>query len=176
MALDDDIRILSGVGLFAELTQEQLRLLAFGAETMRFAAGREIYRENATADCAYVIARGEVVLYRDHDGEAMLLARLGEGAILGELALIAQARRLSYAAAATDTGHAGNTAAFAVGHPEKVIDLGYRAVHEMAARAKQLIDRFYGAPPALSIWNGCSQGGRQGIASGALAAVASARA
>ena len=102
MALDDDIRILSGVGLFAELTQEQLRLLAFGAETMRFAAGREIYRENATADCAYVIARGEVVLYRDHDGEAMLLARLGEGAILGELALIAQARRLSYAAAATD--------------------------------------------------------------------------
>ena len=69
---------------------------------MRFAAGREIYRENATADCAYVIARGEVVLYRDHDGEAMLLARLGEGAILGELALIAQARRLSYAAAATD--------------------------------------------------------------------------
>jgi CRP-like cAMP-binding protein len=102
LALDDDIRILSGVGLFAELTQEQLRLLAFGAETMRFAAGREIYRENATADCAYVIARGEVVLYRDHDGEAMLLARLGEGAILGELALIAQARRLSYAAAATD--------------------------------------------------------------------------
>ena len=102
MALDDDIRILSGVGLFAELTQEQLRLLAFGAETMRFAAGREIYRENATADCAYVIARGDVVLYRDHDGEAMLLARLGEGAILGELALIAQARRLSYAAAATD--------------------------------------------------------------------------
>ena len=65
MALDDDIRILSGVGLFAELTQEQLRLLAFGAETMRFAAGREIYRENATADCAYVIARGEVVLYRE---------------------------------------------------------------------------------------------------------------
>jgi hypothetical protein len=31
MALDDDIRILSDVGLFEGFTQEQLRLLAFGA-------------------------------------------------------------------------------------------------------------------------------------------------
>jgi len=69
-----------------------------------------------------------------------------------------------YATASTDTGHTGNTAAFAVGHPEKVIDLGYRAVHEMAVKAKALINAFYGAPPTLSLWNGCSQGGRQGVA------------
>ena len=31
-----------------------------------------------------------------------------------------------YATAGTDTGHTGGTAAFAIGHPEKVIDLGYR--------------------------------------------------
>ena len=91
---------------------------------------------------------------------------VGNGGWAGSIGYTALAGALAggYAAAATDTGHTGNTAAFAVGHPEKVIDLGYRAVHEMAARAKQLIDRFYGAPPALSIWNGCSQGGRQGIA------------
>jgi feruloyl esterase len=69
-----------------------------------------------------------------------------------------------YATAATDGGHAGNSAAFAVGHPEKVADLGYRAVHEMAVKARSLIDAFYGAPPKLSLWNGCSQGGRQGVA------------
>ena len=102
MALDDDIRILSGVGLFADLTAEQLRLLAFGAETMRFPPGREIYRENAVADCAYVVSRGAVVLYREHEGEAVLLSRLGQGAILGELALIAETRRLTYAAAETE--------------------------------------------------------------------------
>ena len=70
-----------------------------------------------------------------------------------------------YATAATDGGHTGNTAAFAVGHPDKVADLGYRAVHEMAVKAKALLDAFYGAPPKLSLWNGCSQGGRQGVAS-----------
>ena len=68
-----------------------------------------------------------------------------------------------YATAATDTGHVGNTAAFALGHPEKLIDFGYRAVHEMTVKAKSIIDSFYGSAPTLSIFNGCSQGGRQGI-------------
>ena len=102
MALDDDIRILSGVGLFSELSDEQLRLLAFGAEPAHFPAGREIFREGAPADCAYVVASGRVVLYRDAGGEAVALSRLGEGAILGELALIAAGKRLTYAAAETD--------------------------------------------------------------------------
>lgn len=102
MALDDDIRILSGVGLFSELTDEQLRLLAFGAEQVRFSAGREIFREGAAADCAYVVVSGRVVLYRDAGGEAVALSRLGDGAILGELALIAPTKRLTYAAAETD--------------------------------------------------------------------------
>ncbi len=102
MALDDDIRILSGVGLFSELAPEQLRLLAFGAESARFQAGREIYREGAMADCAYVVASGRVVLYRAVGGEAVALSRLGPGAVLGELALIAETTRLTYAAAETD--------------------------------------------------------------------------
>ena len=102
MALDDDIRILSGVGLFSELTAEQLRLLAFGAESVRFPAGKEIYREGAAADCAYVVSSGRVVLYRDDNGVAAAVSRLGPGAILGELALIAETRRLTYAAAETD--------------------------------------------------------------------------
>ncbi|TYR34035.1 cyclic nucleotide-binding domain-containing protein [Mesorhizobium microcysteis] len=102
MALDDDIRILSGVRLFAGLTAEQLRLLAFGAESVRFQAGREIYREGASADCAYVVVSGKVVLYREGNGEAVAVSRLGEGAILGELALIAETKRLTYAAAESD--------------------------------------------------------------------------
>lgn len=102
MALDDDIRTLSGVGLFSELNAEQLRLLAFGAETVRLGAGEEIYREGAAADCAFVVARGRVVLYRERDGEAVAVARLGEGAIIGEMALIAPVRRITYAAAETD--------------------------------------------------------------------------
>jgi feruloyl esterase len=90
---------------------------------------------------------------------------LGNGGWTGSIPYptMAVAVAAGYAAAGTDTGHVGNTASFALGHPEKVIDFGYRAVHEMTVQAKKVIDAFYGAAPALSIWNGCSQGGRQGI-------------
>jgi feruloyl esterase len=90
---------------------------------------------------------------------------VGNGGWAGSIPFTAMAAALAdgFATAGTDTGHAGGTAAFAIGHPEKVIDLGYRAVHEMTAQAKSLINSFYGRAPQFSIWNGCSQGGRQGI-------------
>src|SRR5690606_18965198 len=73
-----------------------------GAESVRFQAGREIYREGEAADCAYVVVRGTVVLYRDHEGQSVAVSRLSEGAIIGELALIAETTRLTWAAAETD--------------------------------------------------------------------------
>jgi CRP-like cAMP-binding protein len=102
MALDDDIRILSRVGLFEGFTQEQLRLLAFGTETMRLSAGRELFHEGAPADSAFVVASGTVGLYRDRDGKRVRLETAQEGAMLGEFALIAESRRLTSAMAETD--------------------------------------------------------------------------
>jgi feruloyl esterase len=90
---------------------------------------------------------------------------VGNGGWAGTISYAAMAAALAggYATASTDTGHVGGTGSFALGHPEKVIDFGYRAVHEMTVKAKAVIDAFYGTRPTLSIWNGCSQGGRQGV-------------
>ena len=68
-----------------------------------------------------------------------------------------------YATASTDTGHKGGNALFAIGHPEKVVDFAYRAVHETTVAARRSITRFYDRAPRLSYWNGCSTGGRQGL-------------
>ena len=70
-----------------------------------------------------------------------------------------------YAVASTDTGHlsSGQDAAWAMGHPEKQIDFGYRAVHEMTLRAKEIVKAFYDAAPRYAYWNGCSAGGKQGL-------------
>ncbi|MGD1101834.1 MAG: tannase/feruloyl esterase family alpha/beta hydrolase [Terriglobia bacterium] len=68
-----------------------------------------------------------------------------------------------YATASTDTGHEGGDARFAIGHPEKMIDFGYRAIHETTVQAKAIIAAYYGAGPRWSYWNGCSTGGRQGL-------------
>ena len=76
---------------------------------------------------------------------------------------LAAALRRGYAAASTDTGHVGGSASFALGHPDKLIDFGYRAVHETAVQGKATIAAFYGNAPRLSYFNGCSNGGRQGF-------------
>ena len=70
-----------------------------------------------------------------------------------------------YATASTNTGHDGGLgdASFALGHPEKVIDFGYRAVHEMTLKAKLTVAAYYEKAPKFSYWHGCSTGGRQGL-------------
>lgn len=103
MALDDDIRILSTVGLFESFTPEQLRLLAFGAERLVLRAGRELFREGQSADCGYIIVSGNITLFQETETERVKIRTVGPGAMLGEMALIAQTSRLTGAVAEEET-------------------------------------------------------------------------
>jgi feruloyl esterase len=88
---------------------------------------------------------------------------VGNGAWGGSIQYGALAESLlrGYAVASTDTGHTGTDASFAVGQPEKLIDFGYRSVHETAVQGKATVKALYGAAPRFSYFNGCSGGGRQ---------------
>jgi feruloyl esterase len=90
---------------------------------------------------------------------------VGNGGFSGAINYAAMAAALArgYAAASTDTGHAGGGARWALGHPEKVIDFGWRSVHETAVVSKRIVSAFYTAGPRFSYWTGCSAGGRQGM-------------
>src|SRR5688500_3039369 len=90
---------------------------------------------------------------------------VGNGGWAGSISFDAMATglRRGYATASNDTGHKGASAAFAPGHPEKLVDFGYRAMHEMAVQSKALIQAFYRRAPQLSYYQGCSTGGRQGL-------------
>ena len=92
---------------------------------------------------------------------------VGNGGFSGSIsyAALAEALKRGYATASTNTGHDGASGSFALGQPEKLIDFGYRAVHEMTLAARQLTSDFYARPAARSYWNGCSAGGRQGLQS-----------
>ena len=94
------------------------------------------------------------------------LQSVGNGAWAGTVSYPAMATALAagYATASTDTGHAGNNADFITGHPERVVDFAYRAVHEMTVAAKVIVSGYYGSPAKHSYWNGCSTGGRQAFA------------
>ena len=96
-------------------------------------------------------------------------AGVGNGGFAGSIsyrALATQIRR-GYASGSTDTGHPAQPgldgAKFGFGHPEKRIDFGHRAVHEMTVAGKSLTRAFYERDPRHSYWIGCSEGGRQGL-------------
>jgi feruloyl esterase len=90
---------------------------------------------------------------------------VGNGAWTGAIgyAAMADALRHGYATSSTDTGHAGGSASFAMGHPEKAVDFAYRSEHEMVLKSKAIVGAFYGSAPKHSYWNGCSAGGRQAL-------------
>ncbi len=151
MALDDDIRILSDVRLFQGFTQEQLRLLAFGAETTLLQAERKLYREDDEADSAYVVVSGRIVLYREADGPGVPIGFAEAGSILGELALIADTRRLTSASAAADSQVLRLSRAMfrriLEEYPDIAVHLHQRIADELQAlvkRIEELAPRFAG--------------------------------
>lgn len=71
-----------------------------------------------------------------------------------------------YAAAASDTGHVSaniTDASWALHHPEKIADFGYRAIHEMTVAGKAITAAFYGEAPRHAYFSSCSNGGRQAL-------------
>ena len=91
---------------------------------------------------------------------------VGNGGWSGSIgtAALQTAIRAGYASASTDTGHDGGSASFALGHPEKVVDFGYRAVHEMTVKGKAITAAFYdNTNPRYSYFVGCSAGGKQAM-------------
>jgi feruloyl esterase len=93
------------------------------------------------------------------------LESVGNGGFAGSIGYpaLGTAVSLGYAAASTDTGHEGGAGDFVVGHPERLIDFAYRAVHEMTVASKGIIAAYYNSAPKYSYWSGCSTGGRQAM-------------
>ena len=95
------------------------------------------------------------------------LRGLGNGGYAGapDFRGLAGAVLAGYAGVATDAGHTGEAtdSSWALGHPEKVIDFGYRAVHEMTETAKIITLAFYAASTQRAYFDACSDGGREAL-------------
>ena len=93
--------------------------------------------------------------------------QVGNGGWAGSIPAgsLATAVARGYAAAGTDDGHSNLVpgATWAIGHPEKLIDFGYRALKETSVHAKELIRAFYGKDAGRSYFVGCSDGGREAL-------------
>ena len=92
---------------------------------------------------------------------------VGNGGLGGTMPYesLAAGLRRGYATAATDTGHDNRAGpgVFALGHPERIVDYAYRAVHLTAASGKALASAYYRRLPTYAYFEGCSQGGQEAL-------------
>ena len=77
----------------------------------------------------------------------------------------------TYAAMSQDRGHVSRAdlgvplttdGSWAAGHPEKIIDWGYRSQHVTTVASQGIIGAFDGSAPQRSYYSGCSAGGHVG--------------
>ncbi|HEV2306088.1 MAG TPA: tannase/feruloyl esterase family alpha/beta hydrolase [Candidatus Acidoferrales bacterium] len=92
---------------------------------------------------------------------------VGNGGFAGSINYrhLAAALGAKFAAASTDTGHEapGIETNWALGHPEKIVDFGYRAIHLTSVIGKTIVHDFYGSVPRYSYFSSSSNGGRQAL-------------
>jgi feruloyl esterase len=92
----------------------------------------------------------------------------GGGFVGGNQAGVNQGVALGFASGATDTGHEGGSAAFALDangrlNWQAIRDFAHVGIHDMTVTGKALTQAMYGTAPRYAYWNGCSTGGRQGL-------------
>lgn len=72
---------------YLPLTAEDLETLDQVAEPISRYAGSHLFREGEPAIAAYLIESGEVDIYRTHSGKKRVVARVGPGSVLGDIAM-----------------------------------------------------------------------------------------
>lgn len=89
----------------------------------------------------------------------------GGGGFVGSIPSALPAFGRGYATVATDTGHSGSSvdASWALGRPDRQLNYAHRAVHLVTVVAQQIVTAAYGQGPSHSYFEGCSNGGRQGL-------------
>jgi feruloyl esterase len=92
----------------------------------------------------------------------------GGGGFVGSVmntSLMYGSLQAGYATVGTDTGHQGHPvdASWALNNQERLVNFGYRAVHQTAVTSKALIKAYYQNNIARSYFTGCSRGGGQGL-------------
>ncbi|MEO1083386.1 MAG: cyclic nucleotide-binding domain-containing protein, partial [Acidobacteriota bacterium] len=93
---EDPAEALAEVSLFSDLESADLEELGSDFERVRVASHTRLYSSGEPVDHFFVIARGEVSIFRDEVGRPLQLqARLGPGEFFGEMGLFGGDQRSS---------------------------------------------------------------------------------
>ncbi len=93
MLLNDEVKMLKLVPLFAGVSPAKLKLLAFTSERVVYRADEILFAQGDTGDAAFVILSGRAEVLVDGPAGPIRVAELHENAIVGEIAILCDVAR-----------------------------------------------------------------------------------
>ncbi len=102
MSLEGDIALLKRIPLFADLPDEQLRLVAFSSTKVDLQSGEKLFESGDPAASGYIVCTGAIELAADGDDAASATV-CEPGSLVGELALFIDTQRPARARARGET-------------------------------------------------------------------------
>jgi CRP-like cAMP-binding protein len=93
---------LPAIPLFSYLDERAFASVLAGLQLKRFVKDQPVIKEGQPGSSFFILAEGEVAVTREVNGKVLNLARLNDGAVFGEMALIKQAPRTATVTALAD--------------------------------------------------------------------------
>lgn len=84
---------------YLPLTASDLEVVATAGEVVSRYPGTHLFKQGEEAESAFLVESGEVDLYRLSGGRKRVVARVGPGSVLGDIAMFGQGRYMSSAQA-----------------------------------------------------------------------------
>lgn len=143
---------IAALPLFSALGQGALRALCTAFAPLWIPEGAVVIAQGAASSEAYLVARGELEVRRERGGEVVPLARLTNGALFGEMALISSAPRAGSVVATRPSIVLGikreAVEALAEIHPEVAGELGAQCRARMLETLARMSDVLRAMPEA----------------------------
>ena len=100
--LSEEVDLLRRIPLFAAIDPGKLKLLAFASDRMIYRDGQVVFRQGEVGDAAYVIVQGKADVVVEAKDEEIIVAKLGENAVVGEIAILCDVPRTATLRAASE--------------------------------------------------------------------------
>lgn len=93
MSIEDEVSVMRRIPLFAHITPQKLKLLAFTSERIVFEPGQTVFRQGDDGDAAYVIIDGQADVLVDAPNGPISVAKVERNALVGEVAILCDVPR-----------------------------------------------------------------------------------
>lgn len=100
--LNEEVRMLKQVPLFAGVSPPRLKLLAFTSDRVTYRPGEVMCLQGDVGDAAFVILSGKADVLVDGPKGQAKVAELSDNAIIGEISILCEVARTATVKAATE--------------------------------------------------------------------------